>query len=864
MSNDIHYRVDQWLTSIGVDTSAIKVDLSTQTQRLPAIGKDCQNKSAMLNIHSDRIVYYAHDGQGTTHTLKLAENDLSKVTINPQTVETSQERNQRESEVAAQSLSYWNTLQKNSKAFSHYLGSKDIDAMSCFNIRVNEKNELIIPLYSVDGEMRNLQKIFRNKDKSSADLFPKRPVFQQGQWKGLAHFHSECRITSAYLVVEGWATGYSAQEMINNYGIDVCVVSAMSAQGIKDMVKRLSDAHPNSLIILGLDNDRNKSSASEVAVKDLLETLPFVMPQTDGYDFDDVRRKYNGNQKLNEFIEPLRLIIENNKPIATLRYVDAPVGAGKTYTFVHDIIGKNLNEIYLYVAPTVDLLNQTERQITEAFPDLKVVKIISEEGMKGSVRDKLVKQLEECVVYNIPCVVLATHISFLNIVGGLASSIKNKLRVYADEAFTTVFFFNMKYGNNQDAILNNFETFGKYVDVSIQGKVELKPHVRQPLTKLAQGDIISIFNTDAKKALSTAGYICEGFPSSRLKVYLENEGVWPPTLNESAFSDGYDEDSNELKFLVGGYVDPKVFKGFKTFTLMSANFTTHLLASLWKSLNVELVPDEDFSRLKDTHTLHGHRMKFYYMSERASMSFLDQSYVGAEPEFGVEPNGEDERMVKRFIKLIEKHMPSDYLLQVNNKYYEDFPEFIDGLDKATRIKMDVAGNNSFRHYDNIAILGVINPNGQNADWWVKRTGLPIYEIRQNSRLHSIYQALGRTSMRDASATRPMKVVVLGKQDAEWLHQQFPNSQLCGYWPESEEAALKTKVEPHKDADYKKHAKVVEEYLETHHGSDNVVHSSVVLEGTQLTKHQHSRAVRAVSGWHKKGHYYHRNEKVDGY
>ena len=61
-----------------------------------------------------------------------------------------------------------------------------------------------------------------------------------------------------------------------------------------------------------------------------------------------------------------------------------------------------------------------------------------------------------------------------------------------------------------------------------------------------------------------------------------------------------------------------------------------------------------------------------------------------------------------------------------------------------------------------------------------RTGMSTKDVTQAYRIHSLYQALGRCSIRRAEVcTDPKVVLVAGAEDARFLHDLFPGSHWMG-------------------------------------------------------------------------------------
>lgn len=90
------------------------------------------------------------------------------------------------------------------------------------------------------------------------------------------------------------------------------------------------------------------------------------------------------------------------------------------------------------------------------------------------------------------------------------------------------------------------------------------------------------------------------------------------------------------------------------------------------------------------------------------------------------------------------------------------------------------GLNQYLDVDNIVALAVTNPNPQETEWVQSRTGLSRDEVLRAYRIHTVYQAVGRTSIRSVSSKAKRKVfLVAGYEDALLLRQLFPGSRWLG-------------------------------------------------------------------------------------
>jgi len=89
------------------------------------------------------------------------------------------------------------------------------------------------------------------------------------------------------------------------------------------------------------------------------------------------------------------------------------------------------------------------------------------------------------------------------------------------------------------------------------------------------------------------------------------------------------------------------------------------------------------------------------------------------------------------------------------------------------------GLNEFQDHKAIAALAVTNPEPHMLKWLKERTHLPEETLYRAFRIHNVYQACGRTAIRNWNNTDQVTFLVVGKEDALFLHQLFRGSTWLG-------------------------------------------------------------------------------------
>jgi len=89
------------------------------------------------------------------------------------------------------------------------------------------------------------------------------------------------------------------------------------------------------------------------------------------------------------------------------------------------------------------------------------------------------------------------------------------------------------------------------------------------------------------------------------------------------------------------------------------------------------------------------------------------------------------------------------------------------------------GLNQYQDHKAIAALAVTNPEPHILSWLKDRTQLPEETLYRAYRIHNVYQACGRTAIRDWNNTDQVTFLVVGKEDALFLHELFEGSTWLG-------------------------------------------------------------------------------------
>lgn len=143
-----------------------------------------------------------------------------------------------------------------SSEYLTYPNAKGIGHAGARFIFYEEKPTIIIPLKNILGEIRLLQRIFKDVD----GTFKKRFLPYGGQKTGNFDVLGELTHEIIFYVVEGWATGKSV--FMTGLGP---VIIAYDAYNIGPVVERIRSKFPNNVIIIAGDNDPSPHTGQKYA-----------------------------------------------------------------------------------------------------------------------------------------------------------------------------------------------------------------------------------------------------------------------------------------------------------------------------------------------------------------------------------------------------------------------------------------------------------------------------------------------------------------------------------------------------------------------------------------------------------------------
>jgi putative DNA primase/helicase len=222
-----------------------------------------------------------------------------------------------------------------------YLDRKQVEP---YGLYADESDgSLIIPARNIEGEVRSIQRIYKNGSKY---------FIKGGQTKGCFHLIGSVFTEPTY-ITEGYATGATIHEVTGK-----SVVVAFNSGNLKNVVQVIRESENNHQLIICADNDQktegNPGVKAAISACDGQFGVSYVTPEfkgTDGTDFNDLFHEQGANEVINQILgktrkkhsfeltslselsdpEPVPWLIEDFIVQDTLACVFGPSGSGKSF-----------------------------------------------------------------------------------------------------------------------------------------------------------------------------------------------------------------------------------------------------------------------------------------------------------------------------------------------------------------------------------------------------------------------------------------------------------------------------------------------------------------------------------------------------
>lgn len=440
------------------------------------------------------------------------------------------------------------------------------------------------------------------------------------------------------------------------------------------------------------------------------------------------------------------------------------VGAGKTFVAEEYMLAaEQALYNFVYVAPTKKLVEQTTKELKEKLQKMdrktrNVNLIHSGTGDDDeTTAEAALKAINETFGRS-GAIVIITTATFLNILPLINR--KKYWRVILDEAFSPLSFVEYKLGKKDPE--NSVRYFESLFRVDPNDKNLVRP---------AKGESTLV------KAIASGDWDTAGTMYSPMQKLAKN------VLNSALRVELAAKHADRYHF--AAYVTPEKFEGFPEVIFLAALFEETILHKLWTSMyEVEFKPHPYFEETikRNVHVSQGSLISvghILYEGDYASRYNLMRNYETGEPYEGEA----GKRVIDQAVNITATYLKGiPFLLHVNNwtGYHSGSKKSkVSPPENALLISGVPHGQNDYQQYKAIAAFSVTNPEQFQMEWVRDRSGMSTTEVYRAYRIHTVYQACGRTAIRNGDNSEPVVFLTIGSDDARFLHELFKGSTWLG-------------------------------------------------------------------------------------
>lgn len=437
------------------------------------------------------------------------------------------------------------------------------------------------------------------------------------------------------------------------------------------------------------------------------------------------------------------------------------VGSGKTRAAIEYMLSEEkASRNFIYVAPTINLVEQTTKNLKDKLNKMNIstknVNLIhsqrtSHEETATATALNTLNDSES----NIGAIVILTTTTLLTVLPMISR--KEDWHVVLDEAFSPLSFVEYQLGKeDRDKGREYFESLFK-VEANDYNSIRPADRKSKLVQSVASGDWV-----EAGTKYQGMQKLAQNVLNSALRVELASK--------------------HQDRYLFATWVTPDYFDEFAEVVFLSALFEQSILYHLWQSMyDVEFKPHRyfDVAIERNVHQSQGSNISIGHLlheDDYASKYNLQRNHKTGKPyetKVGA-------RVVDNMMETVSAYFKGkEYLVQVN-KWTGYHTNLIHTLPKRAEVIPTIShGLNKYAEQTAIAALAVTNPEPYQMKWLQKRTQLTEEAIYRAYRIHTVYQACGRTAIRDGNNDKPVVFLTVGKADAQFLHQLFDRSAWLG-------------------------------------------------------------------------------------
>jgi hypothetical protein len=403
-----------------------------------------------------------------------------------------------------------------------------------------------------------------------------------------------------------------------------------------------------------------------------------------------------------------------------IKYLSAPASSGKTMAFCGYVSKKSSQKNFIYVAPTIQLLEQTEKQLL----DLGVKpNVITSKTHDHDVVKTIMNYVKDA--HEIGNVLLITWNAF-ELLPYMHR--RDLWEIFIDEVPNIDVYEGLSITNNFD-LLKSLLRIGK---VDNKGMAKLLPIQDSKLRRFIDD------SDDMDKVIT---------PLVR-KVLSINHDVFVNVESWEGISDG-----GKLHWI--SMLNPKCF--IET-TVMGANIESSLLFH-WMSRhhNIEFVNDACLTsqlRFRDHSDIKG-RLRVSYYLENSLYSKTQARKFDSDTNICMRDRMDD--------AALNKIGSRDFLYVVNHDHGREKFDELGG----ERLSVMPHGLNCYVHHNVIYFCPALNRSPMHMRL-MDALGLDRVMVRNSTVNEAAYQAVMRTALRDISSDAVVECIVPDKNTAQWL------------------------------------------------------------------------------------------------
>lgn len=423
--------------------------------------------------------------------------------------------------------------------------------------------------------------------------------------------------------------------------------------------------------------------------------------------------------------------------------ISAPVGAGKTVAITDLCAGAYSSKCVVYAAPTIALVEQTAAQLVSK--GLKPLVIHSSQAKVSSVGFKTpspTARLIEALRYAPGgSKVVVTHAALLEMLASERFERDQWLPRWTcviDEETSVVTSHKFR---TPEAI--GFSAYSEPLNV-VDGELKVRDEYVQEMRLLCRG-----ISTDDSWTAPNYSKVIARILAPLYRVYGRLY-------------------ANHLSAI--SVIDPAALMDFKEVVIIAGLFEHTLTSLIWEhtfGLDIRPFPHISADSLHHNPHLQGHRMTIRYLMPRGiEASGTKLSYGKVAAEIGA---------------VVAAHWPGvPFIFACNetlrNSDGQKIPNPmalpLEANPLAVRVPTVCHGRNDYQEHTRVAALAVTQPDTAMVQKVASLAGTTAEDVRGFFRLHTVYQTVGRTSIRVKGTTDPIEVIVLDYSAAKALSRIF--------------------------------------------------------------------------------------------